>query len=88
MARYKLSSADKKTIIKLAPAEKSTRVVAKEAGKYYLLFTIGRWGLKYRLGAGKLVSTEIYKKKSCTFLFHLFHLQKMKQTSIADYFCK
>ena len=53
MVRYKLSSADKKTIIKLATTEKSTREVAKEAGKYYLLFTIGSWGFKYRLGAGK-----------------------------------
>ena len=53
----KLSSAEKKQycfiIIKLATVEKSTREVAKEAGKYYRLFTIGKCGFKYRLGAGK-----------------------------------
>ena len=49
----KLSSADKKTILKLATNEKSTRKVAEDAGKYYRLFTIGKCGFKYRLGAGK-----------------------------------
>ena len=27
--------------------------VAQEAGKYYFMFTIERWGFEYPLGAGK-----------------------------------